>query len=213
MKNDLHLVPRFKIAVQGFTLGACLLIGGWAVAQPNLLGNPSFESPLGVGTTNWTIKYAHGGPDDWTIKDRTTSASRYRSQILNDRGLHFRPSNNRVMHAYASQTLSGLQVGRTYTITGSMGCESRDFGNGPITYRLWFEAIGADGTGGVVSSPDAPNTPGDANQPPSWGSFTIYQKPDADGKIEIRLHCDKNRGCNYDKLILINGYFDDFAVR
>jgi hypothetical protein len=64
-----------------------------------------------------------------------------------------------------------------------------------------------------VSSGDAPNVTGDANNPPSWGSFTIYQKPDADGKIEIRLHCDKNRGCNYDKLILINGYFDDFAVR
>jgi hypothetical protein len=100
-------------------------------------------------------------------------------------------------------------VGHTYHRSGSIGCESRDFGNAPITYRVYFEAIGGLGT---VRSPDAPNVAGDADNPPSRASYTIDQTPDAAGKIEIRLHMDKFRFCTYDKLVLINGYFDEFSV-
>ena len=198
--------------IPGLALGLTLLLGAMTAGAQNRLGNPSFESPLGVGTTNWTLRYVQGGSEDWVVKDRTTAASRYRSQILNDRGLHFRPSNNRVMHVYATQTLYNLQTNHTYTISGSLTCESRDFGNGPTTYHVWFEAIGAEGENGVVASPDGPNVPGDASTGPTWATYTIYQKPDASGKLELRLHCDKYRGCNYDKLVLINGYFDEFSV-
>jgi hypothetical protein len=127
-------------------------------------------------------------------------------QQRNDRGLHFRPNTWKIVHAYASQTISGLQVGHTYTITGYMGCESPAFNNGPTTYRVYFEAIGGLGT---VTSPDAPIDPDNA---PSWDQFTIQQKPDADGKIEIRLHFDKYDWATYGKNVVINGYFDEFSV-
>jgi hypothetical protein len=85
--------------------------------------------------------------------------------------------------------------------------ESASFNNAPDTYRIFFEAIGGQGTGGVVGSPDGPNAPGT-----SGAVYSIYQTPDAEGKIEIRLHLHKFRWCTYSKLILINGYFDDFSV-
>ena len=199
----------YHFAAHGLLFAFALFFSNSAGAQ-NLLGNPAFESPIGVGTTNWTIHYdIQGGPDDFAIKDRTTSADRRRAQQGNTSGLHFRPSTSQLSHAYASQTISGLQVGHTYHISGWIACESRDFGNASITYRVYFEAIGGLGT---VSSPDAPNVAGDANNPPSGDSYTIDQTPDASGKIEIRLHFDKFRFCTYDKLVLINGYFDDFSL-
>jgi hypothetical protein len=208
MKKVFLFMSGFQFAARGLLVGFALLLCNSAAAQ-NLLGNPSFESPLAAGATNWTIHYVHGSPDDFTIKDRTTSADRRRAQQANTRGLHFRPSTSKMSHAYASQTLSGLQVGHTYHVSSWIGCESRDFGNAPTTYRVYFEAIGGLGP---VRSPDAPNVPGDANQPPSGESYTIDQTPDASGKIEIRLHFEKFRFCTYDKLVLINGYFDDLSV-
>jgi hypothetical protein len=208
MKKSVLSLSGFLFAAYGLLPGFPLLFCNSAGAQ-NLLGNPSFESPLGVGATNWTIVYLDGGPDDFRIKDRTTSADRYRAQQGNTRGLHFRPSTSKMSHAYATQTISGLQPGHTYHISGWVGCESRDFGNAPITYRVYFEAIGGLGT---VRSPDAPNVGGDANNPPSSATYTIDQTPDAAGKIEIRLQFHKYRFCTYDKLVMINGYFDDFSA-
>ncbi len=178
--------PLFSLhqsAVRALVLGFGLWLCGSVNAQQNLLGNPSFESPLGVGTTNWTIHYIQGGPDDFEIKDRTTAAATNRPAQDNDRGIHFRPSTWKLAHAYFSQTISGLQAGHSYKVTGSIWGESATFNNAPTTYRVYFEAIGGLGT---VSSPDAPNAPGS-----SRAVYSIYQTPDADGKIEIRLQFDK----------------------
>ena len=194
---------RLPRVVQGLLFGFGFLICGSASAQ-NLLGNPSFESPLGPAATNWTIKYVHGGPDDFAIKDRTTSAATNRPAQYNDRGLHFRPSNEKLMHAYATQTISGLQAGHSYSISGRVWGESPGFNGASGIYRVYFEAIGGQGT---ARSPDAPVDPGS-----SRAIYTITQTPDADGKIEVRLHMDKFSWCNYDKCVVINGYFDDFWV-
>ncbi len=206
MNKRIFLFSRYRLAVQGLALGVTLLVCAPAGAQ-NLLGNPSFESPLGVGTTNWTIHYISGAADDWDIKDRTTSAVTNRPAQYNDRGIHFRPATQRFAHAYYSQTVTNLEVGHSYTIGGWMWAESPGFGNAPITYRVYFEAIGGQGTDGVVRSPDGPYS--DAG---SGDVFQITQTPDANGNIEVRLHCEKFRFCNYDKLVLMNGYFDRFCL-
>jgi hypothetical protein len=190
----LHLAGRLL-------LGSCLIIGCSGSAQ-NLLTNGDFELPL--GTTNWTIHYVHGGSQDYAIKDRTIAAARDRSQLINTRGLHFRPSMEKLAHAYASQTISGLEADHSYTIKGYIWGESSTWNQAPTTYRVYFEAIGALGT---VKSPEVSVAPGS-----SYTLYTITQKPDANGKIEVRLHHDKFDWCNYDKLVECNGYFDDFSV-
>jgi hypothetical protein len=195
---------RWQLAAVGLVLSLEGVFCGSASAQ-NLLGNPSFESPLAPVATNWTIKYLLGCPDDFAIKDRTTSASLFnRAAQNNDRGLHFRPSNEKIMHAYATQTVSGLQAGHTYTITGRVWGESPGFSGASGIYRVYFEAIGGQGT---ARSPDAPVDPGSSRE-----IYSITQTPDANGKIEVRLHMDKFDWCNYDKCVVINGYFDDFSL-
>lgn len=208
MKRTFLSLPHNRLAALALLVGVGMLPGASASAQ-NLLGNPSFESPLGVGTTNWTIHFIQGCPDDFEIMDRTTAAATNRVKQYNDRGLHFRPSTWKLAHAYASQTISGLQAGHSYTITGNIGTETRTFGNAPTTFKVYFEAIGGLGT---VSSPNAPfAAPSDA-APPERAVETIHQTADADGKIEIRLHFDKYAWCTYSKLVLCNGYFDEFSV-
>jgi hypothetical protein len=208
MNRRHYLFPPHRLPIQALILSLGLWFAGSVSAQ-NLLGNPSFESPLGVGTTNWTIQYIHGGPDDFEIKDRTTAADRYRAQQGNTRGLHFRPSTWKLAHAYASQTISGLEPGHSYAIAGNIGTETRTFGNASTTFRVYFEAIGGLDP---ARSPDAPFAAPADNAPPERAVYSVNQTADADGKLEIRLHFDKYEWCTYGKLVLCNGYFDEFSV-
>jgi hypothetical protein len=204
MKNTLPSISRYQLAAAGLLLGIGFLVCGSASAQ-SLLKNGDFEQPL--GTTNWTIHYVRGGPESFEIKDRTTTADHHRAQQINTRGLHLRPSECKLAHAYFSQTISNLVAGHTYNVSGWMNWEggaTSGFGNAPTTYRIYFEAIGGLGT---ARSPDYPDTNGDV-----FTQYFLTQKPDANGNIEIRLHLDKFGWCNYDKLVMVNGYFDDFSV-
>jgi hypothetical protein len=196
MKND-SLSARCKLAVQGVLLGFAFLVCVSANAQ--LLKNGDFEQPL--GPTNWTVVYVQGSPDDFEIKDRTTEADRQAASQQNTRGAHLRPCTDWDAHAYFSQTVTNLVPGHPYTVQGDLRWHRGDFNNAPDVYRVYFEAIGQ----GVARSPDVPDSEG-------WSHFSVTQTPDAGGKIEVRLHLDKFRYCTYDKLILINGHFDNFSV-
>lgn len=197
MRNDFRLgrcLPRIFSVLFGFFL----FLSVSANAQ-NLLKNGDFEQPL--GPTNWTVVYVQGGPDDFEIKDRTTAADKNPATQQNTRGGHLRPCTDWDAHAYFSQTVTNLVPGHTYTVQGDLRWHREDFGNAAITYRVYFEAVGQT----VARSPDVPDSE-------SWSHFSVTLTPDANGKIEVRLHLDKYRFCTYDKLPFINGYFDNFSV-
>ena len=207
MKNAFRLAHLLKIAAQVLLVGSCFLLGSSVSAQQNLLGNPSFESQLGVGTTNWTVVYVQGGPNDFEIKDRTTVADRNPAALQNTRGAHLRARTNKDAHAYFSQTVTNLVPGHAYTVEGDVrwhGGSANGFGNAPIIYRVYFEAIGGQNP---ARSPDVPDDNIDG-----WLHYSVTQTPDAGGKIEVRLHLDKFRFCIYDKMTMINAYFDNFSV-
>lgn len=211
MNGRLLSLSRYKFAAPGMVVGFVCLLAGSASAQ-NLLGNPSFESPLGTGATNWTVGYLQGGPDDFEIKDRTTVADRKRSQLGNTRGAHFRPVTDKLAHAYFTQTVTNLTPGHAYTVSGWVlweGGQGSGFGNAATAYRVYFEAIGGLGR---VASPNAASEFDGTNWVDQWHQYSLTQTADANGRIEIRLHLDKFGWCTYDKLILINGYFDDMSV-
>lgn len=202
MKNDCFSV-RAKSAIRGWLLGFAVLACVSASAQ-NLLKNGDFEQPL--GPTNWTVVYVQGSADDFEIKDRTTVADKNPSLQQNKRGGHFRPCTDWDAHAYFTQTVTNLMPGHAYTVEGDVrwhGGTATGFGNAAITYRVYFEAVGQ----GTSRSPDVPDDGSDG-----WHHYSLTQMPDASGKIEVRLHLNKFRFCTYDKLILINGYFDNFSV-
>jgi len=191
--------PRYQIP-EGLFVGLILLIGVTAGAQ-NLLKNGDFQQPLGA--TNWTVGYLHGGPDDFEIKDRTGIASRFASATSTDLGGHLRPQTDKLAHAYFSQTVTNLEPGHSYTISGWMKWVGpSEFGNASTTYRVYFEAIGG---GGVARTPNLDDTT-------QAGVFNLNQTPDAEGKIEVRLHLDKFGWCIYDKLPFCNAYFDDLSL-
>jgi hypothetical protein len=202
MKND-SLSARCKLAIRGALLGFAVLACVSASAQ-NLLKNGDFEQPL--GPTNWTVVYVQGGPDDFEIKDRTTVADKNPSTQQNKRGAHLRPCTDWIAHAYFTQTITNLVPGHAYTVQGDVrwhGGTATGYGNAAIVYRVYFEAVGQ----GAARSPDVPDDGSDG-----WLHYSVTQTPDASGKIEVRLHLNKFRFCTYDKLVLINGYFDNFSV-
>ena len=206
MKRKL-LLPRHFRAAALITLSYCCLLAVGVASAQNLLGNPAFESPLGVGATNWTVVYVQGGPNDFEIKDRTTVADRNQDGINNARGAHFRARTNKDAHAYFTQTVTNLVPGHAYTVEGDVrwhGGSASGFGNAAITYRVYFDALGGQAP---ARSPDVPDDGIDG-----WLHYSVTQTPDADGKIEVRLHLDKFRFCIYDKMTLINAYFDNFSV-
>jgi hypothetical protein len=206
MKHTLVLSCRFRAAAL-VTLCCCCLLDGGAASAQNLLGNPAFESPLAVGATNWTVVYVQGGPNDFEIKDRTTVADRNQDGIANTRGAHLRARTNKDAHAYFTQTVTNLVPGHSYTVEGDVrwhGGTANGFDNAAITYRVYFDALGGQAP---ARSPDVPDDGIDG-----WLHYSLSQTPDANGKIEVRLHLEKFRFCTYDKMTMINAYFDNFSV-
>jgi hypothetical protein len=218
MKNELKRVHRLKIAAQVFLLGSSLLLCVSAGAQVNLLKNGDFESaPIGVGspTTNWSVLYLKGCPDDWEIKDRTRSAS-IRSAWY---GAQFRPRTQKPIHACFTQTVTGLtQTNHQYTVDGQMWAERAD----KSQFVVYIEAIG--GTGGLL--PDGRRSllltnvvdgtvhakgTLDGNTP-VFEEFMAKQTPDVNGKIEVRLHYHALTFRTYDKMWQEATYFDDISL-
>ncbi len=230
----------------GLSLGCALVLAVSAGAQ-NLVKNPGFESPIGTNdfgnakgganfplgastggeawdpswkaTWNWMIAYPWGGPSDFELKDRCTTV---RGGSANYWSARFRPAHDKWAHAYYTQTITNLQAGHSYTVSGWM-MEDRWKG---VTdpkreeMQVYLEAIGgrgtptADGRSSVVavatdqSNLDAPYT----YPSTSWLQFTNQQTPAADGTIEIRLQYNKPSWCLFDKLELMGAYFDDISL-
>ena len=89
-------------------------------------------------------------------------------------------------------------------------------------FLVYIEAIGSQGTATTDgrasmiatndldpdSNIDAPYTyPTDI-----WREFFTKQKPDSNGVIEIRLYLNKVGFTSYDKLPVMNGYFDSLSL-
>jgi hypothetical protein len=224
MKSKRLLLHHHKIAVQGLLLCSSFLICSSASAQ-NLLKNGDFEqAPL--GPTNWTVGYLHGGPDDWEIKDRSRGGARRTSTFY---GGYFRVLTLKLAHAYFTQTVTTLEPGHTYNFVGHM---REDWWKAPDDalrdkYLVYIELIGGQGTPtedgrfSVIATNNLTDSLGnsDANIDPPytyptiiWRPFYAQQTPDANGKIEVRLHYNKVAFAIYDKTWSSAASFDDLSL-
>ena len=147
MKKTFLQKSRYLFAVRGLLLGFTLLLWVSASAQ-NKVFNPGFELPIGTNaygnaygganfplgpstgdeatnaawkaTGNWMIAYPWGGPDDFELKDRNTPVHGGTINGPNYFSACLRPGQNKWMHAYYTQTITNLQAGHTYNVSGWM---------------------------------------------------------------------------------------------
>ncbi len=205
--------------VLGFGLGFCL-----SVTAQNLLNSGDFSQPL--GPTNWTIECAHGGPDDFDIKDRITGGRAM-----------FRPSDTiRLAHIYYTQTITNLDTNHLYTVSGYMwegwwrGDQTGGGGTGydpsgdgqRDKFLVYIEAIGGlgdptpDGRASLLATNPSPVYPGFPDlvnyATGSSSEYRVQQTPDARGKLEVRLHYNKVNQVIYDKCWLMHGVFGPISV-
>jgi hypothetical protein len=230
MKSSFLSLSLCPIAAQGLLTGFAFLLCGSAGAQ-NLLKNGDFEQPL--GPTNWTVMYLHGGPGDFEIKGRSRGGSRHAAWF----GGYLRPLALKLAHAYFTQTVTNLSTNHLYTVSGYMREDwwrDRDPDTGLYNpngdgkrdkFLVYIEVIGGLGT----PTPDGRASTNAVNQEPptgppagfpdcliyangDWEEYSVQQKPDANGKIEVRLHYYKISFSIYDKLWIMAGAFDDFSL-
>jgi hypothetical protein len=217
-------------ALLGLALGLTVLAGTSGRAQ-NLLKNGDFEiAPIGAGNpaTNWSVGYIKGGPDDWEIKDRSRGGERRPSAFY---GGYFRVISQKRCHAYFTQTVTNLTPGHTYNFVVHM---QEDWWKAPNDalrdkYLVWAEVIGGQGEplecGEGRSSVTAVNNltdsvgNSDANIDAPytyptiiWRPFYAQQTPDANGKIEVRLHYNKVDFTIYDKTWTSAASYDDCSL-
>ncbi len=217
MNNLAFLFSRFPPAIQGPALALAFLLCASAGAQ-NLLKNGDFSQPL--GPTNWTTGYFYGGPDDFDIKDRITGGR-----------AAFRPSDTiRLAHGYFTQTVTNLDTNHLYTVSGYMwegwwegGSPYDPIGNGQRDkFLVYIEAIGglgdptADGRASLLATNPSPVYSGYPDllyyATGSSAQYRVQQKPDAGGKIEVRLHYNKLTQVIYDKCWIMHGVFGPISL-
>jgi hypothetical protein len=219
MKTKTLSLRCYWTAASGVLLSFALFLCPSARSQ-NLLKNGDFEQPL--GPTNWAVKYFHGGPDDFQIKDRSRDGSRRAAWY----GGYFRPITAKLVHGYFSQTVTNLTPGHVYAFGGYM---REGWWKAPDDalrdkFLVYIEAIGGqgnptrDGRLGVIATNDLTDAAG--NVDPNidapytyptiiWRPFFGSQTPDTNRQIEIRLHYDKVSWVEYDKLWTMEGAYDD----
>jgi hypothetical protein len=220
-------LTRINLAAHELLLGLIFLFCVQASGQ-NLLQNPEFESPL--GPTNWTVGHIRGGLPDFEIHDRTTTATR--GWNYGEFGVQFRPFHNKLAHAYFTQTVTNLTPGHLYTVSGWM---SEDWWSGPPNgqaydpnrdgkrnqFLVYIEAIG--GLGSLTpdhrfsrlatnATPDFTNADVAIYATKDWYQYSVKQTPDANGKIEVRLHLNKLSWCETYYLPVMNAYFDSLSL-
>ncbi len=194
----------------------------------NYIQNPEFESAL--GPTNWTVGHIRGGLPDFEIHDRTTAASR--GWETGDFGAQFRPLHNKLAHAYFTQTVTNLNPENFYTVSGWM---SEDWWSPPPNgsayqpvrdgkrdkFLVYIEAIGGqgspttDGRFSLLATNSAPvytNADVAVYATDTWRQYSVRQRPDTNGRIEVRLHLDKLSWDVTYYLYVMNGYFDSISL-
>jgi len=224
MNKTNSLFAHTRLAMPGLALGLALLCAS-AGAQ-ELLQNGDFEQPL--GPANWTVGYLHGGPEDWQIKDRCRGGARRASTFY---GAYFRVLTLKLAHAYFTQTVTNLTPGHSYNFVGHM---REDWWKAPDDalrdkYLVYIELIGGQGTPlpcgdgrfSVIATNNLTNSADDPEpniDPPYtyptiiWRPFYAQQTPDANGKIEVRLHYNKVGYTIYDKTWTSAASFDDLSL-
>jgi hypothetical protein len=196
--------PRLA-AVVGMLCGVC------AFSQ-NLLKNGDFESPL--TTNDWIVQFSAPGipssnalssPGNFAIANRTTEGSR----VAGGYGAHFRPRTDWSTRAYFSQTVSGLDTGATYRLSGYMRCYQSN--NNLLGF---IEAVGGSGDA-VGDGRFTLRTPRALTNRPQTQYF-LDQTPDFAGNIEVRLRLVKTAtppgDISYPEFVKYSAYYDDFVL-
>jgi len=224
MKKMFPPLFRCRLGIQGLLLGFGLLLCVSAGAQ-NLLQNGDFEQPL--GPANWTVKYLFGGTNEFEIQDRIRGASMYsQASATKFFGGCLRPKTLKLGHAYFTQTVTNLTPGHVYHYLGNM---REDWWKAPDDalrnkFLVYMEVIGGQGNplldgrfsmiatnnftdsiGNTDTNIDAPFTYATG----IWRPFYAQQTPDADRKIEVRVHYNKIDFAIYDKTWTSAAEFDD----
>jgi hypothetical protein len=223
------LFSGHKLPVRGLVLGLSFLIWGSASAQLNYLRNGDFEQPL--GPTNWTVGYLLGGADDFHIKDRSRGGN-YKSTY----GGYLQPLTLKLAHAYFGQTVSNLTTSHVYKFTGVMKEDWWSSVSDPKRdkYLVYIELIGGqgsphldvqgtpDGRFSVIATNDLKDATGTADTnidgppyyypTPTWRTFYAQQIPDANRKIEVRLHYNKVDFATYSKDWISTASYDNCAL-
>jgi hypothetical protein len=227
MKSELFYLPFNRLPLQTLLLGVGLIVGGSASAQ-NLLKNGDFEQRL--GPTNWTVACLHGCEDDFEIKNRIRAASMYpQGSATRFFGGCFRPLTLKLAHAYFTQSVSNLTPGHAYQFAGNMWEDWWKSPTDPLRdkFLVYMEVIGGQGNplpdgrfsmiatnnftdsnGNTDTNIDAPYTYATG----IWRPFYTQQTPDANGKIEVRVHYNKVAYAIYDKTWTSAAYFDDISL-
>jgi hypothetical protein len=230
MKQKLLPSLHSQLTARGLILGFGLLVCGSASAQINLLQNGNFDTePL--GPTNWTVLYLHGGPENWEIKDRATPCAPHQQSFYDGT---FRPISQKLAHACFAQTVNNLTPGHLYNVSGQMredwwryASSNTNFPYDPDgdgfrnKFLVYIEAIGSlgtptpDGRASVLATNPTPvytNADCAIYAIVDWTTYSTKQKPDTNGRIEIRLHYNMVGYVEWDKLWLMGGYFDSISL-
>ena len=165
-----------------------------AAAAVPVVANGDFENPFGLA--DWKPGYLVGGPSDFAVKGRTTASRNGSSKY----GGALKPFHDSPMHAYLSQTVSNLTVGATYAVTCWMNKPGQGDEGWYPKVHIYCETIGASAS---VQSAEATN---------SYRAFVVTNKPDARGRLEIRLHFNKSEATSGDKWFYIDAWFDDVSI-
>ena len=207
MKNKILFSLRSQSAARGLFLGLAFLLCASVNAQ-NLLKNGSFENPIdpegSSGTTNWTVVYAYGGPDDFAYADRTTEACKPDDPVYpgGTWGAAFRPCHAEFAHAYHKQIVTGLTNGASYTLSGWMHT-GYDNGNLDVYIEMYG---GPDGTT-LVTIPHATTT---------TTQYFLTNTAGASGQIEVRVGEVLNEfnswGDEDPKFVKSEAWFDVFSL-
>jgi hypothetical protein len=208
MKNDCLFSSRCPFAIPAWLLSWVLLTGSWAGAQ-NFVRNPDFEQPL--RPDNWSIVYVGASSEsDFYMHGRTTLA--HRDKVFgtwdgNYFGLHFRPYTDSPMEAYATQTVSNLTAGTTYTVTAWMTQFQGDIVDAS---QVYMQAIG----GSTASTPYILGfTHLDQTDTNGWRGHSVNVTANSRGQIEVRLRYKKPGYTSNQKwLSAIDAFYDHVSV-
>lgn len=229
MKSKLLLFSPCRFAAQAWLLGFALLAGAPAGAQ-NFVKNPDFEEPL--GPDNWTIVFtgvvnpttarwpATCTRSDFFIAGRTRLAHKdtvpgtwdgddgtgtnYWSKF----GLHFCGAHDWLMHAYASQVVTGLTPGMQYAVSAWI---TQFDPNATVSkVQVYMETLG--GLSGTLSKQTPYVVTTVLGSPEAWTRYEVINTASTNGEIEIRLHYNKNGATAAEKWRNLDAFFDHVSL-